>query len=398
MRVITAAADPHSFFSLIDPTFTSIMPNDQMYWQFTQKNDPYYGTSNNNVNNAVCLVGGSADAGWNTPYRPAKGFISDIQGESEIFCRTYILSGHRYYQDNGCPGDGRKLYKITNTSGKLLFSIGFNSSTSFFKGADVGNIYIFTYDDNGNVLTSQKCDWEPVKSYANLYALSIESFLSFHIKVDTVTPSNSFIKVYKDSVLVGSILGNLVNCNTNMVLKELRFRDNLTGYGNHNQTTFWITQYIVTNAADFSLQAYPIKPSALTANNQFSGVVGSIQGWCQDKNYINSPNEVNTKAEFTLTRPSMNGSAGLNLIQGLHKIKNISGYLFPRYVQADGTSVNIGVTVSNEVSTIIPQQVITVAANGDDNYYLTKKIFNSDVNLDVNDLTSIKTTVELLGV
>lgn len=388
MIIYASAADPMSWLNLMDGISTTT-PNSEIPYKL------YRGSGN--YGNVFSLIGTSSDYGGSTP-----GLTIDTQNTNELFVSTGLSNTWIYnFNSSGwiASGDSRKLYKFLNSDGRLLYSIGFSSGSNVFLSDGSDNHFRFyTYNDAGIIINTYDTGVK-IPFVQQGGEISFDFAFRLHIKIDPLDHTKSFAKFYRDSLLTGSVSGEVLHVSPNYSLKTFKLRDNVTGKNISSFPARFDASYlVVSNTANFTLKAFPLKPSALTGNNQFSGVVSSISPWLQDKNYLVSPNEVNTKVESYLTRPSgVNGSQGLNLIEGLHKIIKIDNYGMTRYVQDGGTSVNMKITTSNDVTTITPETSFSTTANQDDNYYLGRFLSSGVVNENTSSLINIKNTIELVG-
>ena len=390
MTILAAASDVHSFLNMMD---TSVRTN----LLVSNLSKLLCHDASTSAENAFNLFGCTANGSL------AKPLVIPVADSPQLIVNFKTAKQHFWYrQDNRGAGDGRKLFKFLNSSGQLLFSIGFDSATALMRSS--GLICIFTYDSAGTQLSKVTTTLDmmaglnfynsggttPQTSYKNI---------NISANIDVATPVNSYIRIYKDSYLCGELAGSACITNENPLVNSIKVRDNITTPPISGDISTYISELIVSNTLDFSLRAYTLKPGTLTAGNQFTGVVTSIQGVSQDKNYIASAAELNTKAEFSLIRsPNLYGNSGIALSEILHKIKNLDIYYMGRYIQAGGVSVTIGGSLSNDTTTIIPQVTDVIAANAVDDYYLTKKLVNYPTDLQPSVLTNIKATFELLGV
>ena len=130
---------------------------------------------------------------------------------------------------------------------------------------------------------------------------------------------------------------------------------------------------VISDTVDYSLRAYPYKPKALDAGNQFTGTIDTLSSWLPDRTYMSSSAEYNVKCSFTLDVPA-NGYyvlvPGPDLIT--EKVIQIDQYLATRFVQSGGITANFRIhstTVGGP-----DDYVLACPANEEDTKHLIRKL------------------------
>lgn len=402
MAVIAAAADFHSWADLIGVNVINTKGLANIYKEFLRI---YSGLNNNNtyIRSSIELTG------YQTTDLPSP-IVVNASGKTEIAVTLdtcYLTKNDSTGDASGTLGDGRKFLKFINNAGQLVASLGFNS-TSYAAGlAGVSNpnntFRLFTYNSDGSVNSTIDSGWDMFKNvniYNNNYpGAAINHNFTVHYKIDTVTPANSTLILYKDSCELCRLAGTQVHSNANMVLGSVKLRDNITNSGYAGYRSIVLASLLVSDTPMFGAQVFPLKPEAYTANNAFTGAITNINTLLQDTYFIASPNEVNTVAEFTIKRISgLVGSRGTNLKAGIHTLKYLSNYMYARYVQEGGVSVTF--ETKNKAGTTDVNTAVTsvVAANEDTTSYRTLKISGQAVDVDVSQIDNLVAEVKLVGV
>lgn len=134
-----------------------------------------------------------------------------------------------------------------------------------------------------------------------------------------------------------------------------------------------ILYLVVSDTVDYSLRAYPYKPKALDAGNQFTGTIDTLNSWLPDRAYMSSSAEYNVKCSFTLDVPA-NGyyvlTPGPDLIT--EKVIQIDQYLATRFVQSGGITANF--RIHSTTAGGPDDYVLACPANEDDTKHLIRKL------------------------
>lgn len=401
MTVLAAAADFHSWCNLIGISAINTRGYANAYKELVK----HYSSrpANNTTCDNTCEL-----TGWQTTILPLP-IIIDVSTVSQLFISMHIVRQLHYTGDGDsyfATGDGRKLIKILNSTGVLIASVGIAISTRLGSTilADT-MLCLFTYNSDGTVNTTVNTGinlYKDVRGNNNNYtdtASKVSKLFSIEYKPDTVTPANSYFRLYKDCAVIGEISGAAVNSNANMSLGSVRLRDNITSAGNVGYTALTLGYLLVSDIPMHGARVYPLKPTALTAGNEFSGVVTSINTTTQDTLYMASAAEVNSKCEFTSILPAgLLSNPTADVKTSSHKLVHLDNYIHARYIQDGGVSCTFSVVQLDGSSSNIYTPVNTViAANEENSTYRTFKCSSVDVATAANPLNLV-TRINLEGV
>ena len=130
---------------------------------------------------------------------------------------------------------------------------------------------------------------------------------------------------------------------------------------------------VISDTVDYSLCAYPYKPKALDAGNQFVGTVDTLNSWLPDRAYMSSSAEYNVKCGFTLDVPA---SGYYNITPGpdlsKEKIIQMDQYVATRFVQSGGVTANF--RIHHTVAGGPDDYVFACPANEDDTKHILRKL------------------------
>ena len=130
---------------------------------------------------------------------------------------------------------------------------------------------------------------------------------------------------------------------------------------------------VISDTVDYSLRAYPYKPKALDAGNQFAGTVNTLNSWLPDRTYMSSSAEYGVKCGFTLAVPA----SGYYIIApgpdlSKEKIIQMDQYVATRYVQSGGVAANF--RIHHTVAGGPDDYVIACPANENDTKHILRKL------------------------
>lgn len=464
-NILFSACDPHSWLNTMDaynnppagnavyathqpwdlyPVYQDVNEND---WSNFNARQPNATTDKSLYDGSRGYVNGSGTnfSSTGNAFRP-QPMVIDLTGSQEVFVKFRISAFKNYSRSapsgTTVMGDFRKFFQFNNTQDKEIFTVGWNWNKQTptqtweqavsdyqdnFSGQKIsannvvpvvystdGAWSIYTFDGTSNEAAhSAMGTWGLLDHYTAHDTQYPNQDFFIHAKLDTANNASSFIRVYKGSRLQAELLGADCHTNGNSTLKNLTICPESLRRASYNTgySGMWLSELIVADHKNFSLRAYPVKPSQLTGNNQFStGGIENINTLMQDRSYLTSPNIVSTVAEFQLARPAdrtvnqnpdtghVVGDAGHYMLQGVHKIQAFDAYAMTRFVDPNTAAVKFGFSVHNDSATpVVPQVQVTEAANWDDTRYHTKKISHTQLNMDVSGLTNLRARVEILG-
>ena len=331
--------------------------------------------------------------------------------ESEIFMVLSLSSANMY--DNNTASTGllsskhKAFFCLRNQNNKPIIGFGWTPSGTYMADGNVFNITIFDgltttpTDVSSTPLTTKF----PMNGAGSTTIQTVHDKWIFHVKFDNADNTQSFVKVYKNGINVGQVTGAALHAGSTTGINNITIGEFVTASATNPYVRIRASSLIVSNVADFSLKAYPLKPGAFTANNQFSGVVANIAAWIQDLNTVATAAEVNTVCEFTLTRPTATkGKAGVQLTVGQHICKKLDIYSLVRYVQAGGVNCTFAFALYNGATKITDDFIFTCTANEDDTKFLVRKItsyindITTGVAIGANALSNLVGRITLVGV
>lgn len=377
MTILAAAADPHSWAKLMG--YTEADAN------FTYLTDYTYPL-------------------FNIPPKVPK---VDLTGKSEVFIKMFLPTGHRYTASpdaSGGYGDHNSAFCIKNTDGHPIIGFGYNcgAGTLIISNSTMG---VTLYDGTVNKVKVQNI--QSGVHFPKLtrlgYTTTTCNSLYAHVKIDQSTPANSFVKLYINGSLVLSILGSDVHKATNMNIKELSIGEYITQSPSSNFVTGKISQLVVSDTPDFSLKTLPLKPSSLSTPNDFSGVIGNINGIYQDTNYLSTALETNAVCTIKLNPPTISGGTPYTA-NNSHTIETIDLYAMCRYMQTGGVSCNFSAALYDNTTKISDDVLFNIPANQDETKYLTDfigRLVQNTVTLgkySISNMTNLFVRITLVGV
>ena len=380
MAILAAAADPHSWAKLMGINETDAN------WTTGATSEEYQL--------------------FNKPYKvPTVSLV----GKNEVFIKMFCQRGNRWSATigvNGRTADHNAAFCIKNTDGYPIIGFGYDTNASNYI-LDNSFMGITLYDGTANKVKLQRVQgtahFPKITGSNNLG--TVEALLTLHVKIDTVTPANSFIRMYIGSKLEATITGTTVHQAVNLALGSFTIGEYITYASDINYYKAQCNYMVVSDVPDFSLKAYPIKPAALSTPNDFSGVIGNITSWIQDTLYISTSLETNAVCTFTLLNPA---SAILpvasKLKNNVHTVEKIDTYMMARYIQTGGVGCTFSIALYNGETKLTDDYSLYFPANQDETKYLTKFVGTTLQNIvtmnkyTIAELANINVRVTLVGV
>lgn len=322
------------------------------------------------------------------------GMVWTFTAQQNLFASLFFEQVNLYTASpntSGIRGRTHKLICFYNSAGLLLFSLGYipssyTTAASYVTSGKADTLQVFFYGSDqvtpvattvlGNFPVKATGDTTPYRSYYPSASLKISTYL-------TATGESTALEFIINGVTVNIPASSLqagVKDIAKVTIGEFISTSALASY-----ISLPLSQVVLADAADHSLQAGVVRPLSLTGNNQFSGVVTDINTVSQDSTFMASSSEVAAILECTVSQ--------LQQLQSC-KIERLSLFVMARYVQAGGTSVNFTCSLVNSNGDIHSSAVVNIAANEDYAYWRTNPVLVTVNNL----LTSAKFTyAELLA-
>lgn len=395
MTIYAAAADPHSWLDLFNLPKNSVANSADL-------------TTGNNLYELLCKD---------------PSFATIPLTSNELFIKLNIYK-HGYYPVNDtCAnysfrGDTRLLFAIKNAAGKIIASVGYQKVASSDKVINYAKLALFTWnelDGTTNTKTVNPVTTAVAVSNSPLFVANtafqiIDTQVAIHLKIDTVTPANSVFRLVIGGFVAAEILGSAVNASTGLAMTTLTIKEFITSSDQY-QTNLsdyylsWKVSYmVIADFVDYSLTAFPLKPSAFGTLNDFTGVIGNITSVVQDQLYLSTALETAASVDIKLTAISVNGAPKQHKNDTANKIAALRNYGMFRYIQAGGTSATFSITLYvGTVQASNPVNVV-ITANLDDTKYQTAKLSEvitnliSSGNFTLADLNNLYARITLVGV
>lgn len=391
-NILAAAADPHSWLDL-------------------------FRLPKNSVTNAASLTTGT---NLYELFCKDPNFASIALSSNELFIK-FNISTMGYYLINDTTttyamrGDPRLLFTIKNANGKIIASMGFQIKGTADTPAINGKLALFIWNElDGTTNTKLVSPTTTVVSSSDVYTVLNAGFLtcdhtiSLHLKIDQATPANSVMRMVINGINAAEIVGSAVNASTNLVMTILTIKEFITSNGAQVGTSYYLqgsmTYMVIADFADYSLTAYPLKPSAFGTVNDFTGVIGNITSWAQDQLYLSTSAETAVSVDIKLTAASITGNAKLYKNDTANTIAALFNYGMFRYIQSGGVSATFSITLYVGTTQASDATNVVITANLDDTKYQTAQISKvitnliSSGNFTLADLNNLYARITLVGV
>ena len=360
MNVFYNLADPHSRSAAFSPT-----------------------TANGNDRNTITFSGGNT-------------YTLPVTGNSLFFSsRLRYLMLHTSNAGYNAARSG--FFALYNTDNKLMCTIGWHDTASL-----IAKMVIKAYNDAGAVTGTTLVPHPiPLNNENNLQWPLFTFFATF----DPVTSKNRLTLHYYGTTF-GEVYDTAVTSVSNVSLGKLTI--NPLSQGMYTYPTF--SDIIITDTENYMLESVVFKPATLHASNQFTGTIGSLRTWSQDRVYISNSSEVNVTASFTISPP--NSDIGYytalpyssiykynTLSDLLYDVVQYDQYFMGRYVQDGGVSVTFtGSVVDAGDSNLMESHTVVVPANQDDTRYYTRPVDRKATNLKLSAIKNATVKYVLTGV
>lgn len=393
-NILAAAADPHSWLEL-------------------------FRLPKNSVTNAATLTTGT---NVYELFCKDPNFASLALSANELFIKFNINTMGYYvlndtHTNYAMRGDPRLLFAIKNANGKIIASMGFQIKGTADTVAISGKLAIFIWNElDGTTNTKLVSPITTVVSSSDVYTVLNSAFIacdhtiSLHLKIDTGTPANSVMRMVINGVIAAEIIGSAVNASTNLVMTTLTIKEFITSSNLYqtNVSDYYLaarmTYMVIADFADYSLTAYPLKPSAFGTVNDFTGVIDNITSWAQDQLYLSTSAETAVSVDIKLTTASFTGNAKLYKNDTSNTIAALFNYGMFRYIQSGGVSATFSITLYVGTTPASEATNVVITANLDDTKYQTAQISKvitnliSSGNFTLADLNNLYARITLVGV
>lgn len=392
-NILAAAADPHSWLDL-------------------------FRLPKNSVTNAATLTTGT---NLYELFCKDPSFALVPLSSNELFIKFNITTmGYYLLKDTqtnyAMRGDPRLLFTVKNANGKIIASVGFQIKGTSDAPAINGKWAIFIWNElDGTTNTKLVSPTSTIVSSSDVYTilnaavLSCDHTIAIHLKIDTSTPANSLLRLVINGINAAEVVGSAVNASTNLVMTTLTIKEFITSSAITQTGSLYYLQgkmayLVIADFADYSLTAYPLKPSAFGTLNDFTGVIGNITSWTQDQLYLSTSAETAVSVDVKLTAASFTGNAKLYKNDNANTIAAIFNYGMFRYVQSGGVSATFSVTLYVGTVAASASTNVVITANLDDTKYQTAQISKVITNLinsgnfTLADLNNMYARITLVGV
>lgn len=358
MTIFCAAADHHSFAALLGRGPTNV---------------------NGNLSNCD-------NATTHLSHNFGKQFkCSGLSGNS-IFVQFFILNG--FFWNGTDEWLDASAFSIYNSDGVKISSVGWKRQPGVVGGDSMANcLGVSCWDAAGTWVKHSPSGATALPITGRNDNRTLSKMLAMHFEFNPTDPTKHRVRVWWDGKLLITVTGTDVTTATNVETGEFRFGKLYEGDGNpRDYFQCGVSSLVVSDYEDHTLIAHPYKAQTIGVDNQFTGAIGALQTWLQDKTYLSSSSELGDRCTFKMG-PCVGGSiwtpkADLYTgIAGTGTAVNIDFYGMGRYIQSGGTSVTLILSfLIGGLDAITPFEYV-VTANQDDNYYQVTKLLSVRTNI-----------------
>lgn len=289
------------------------------------------------------------------------------------------------------------FFALFNSDNKLMCTIGWHDTAS-----SISKMVVRAYDDAGAVT---KTTLIPHTLPLNADTSYASRLFTFYVGLEPSTGRKRLTLHYFGGTF-GEIYDDAVTSVTNLTIGKLTMNPvTISSY-----STPVLADIVITDTENYALESVVVKPAALAAGNQFTGVIGSLRTWTQDRAYISNSSEVNVTASFTISYPNsdigyytaISNSSIIKpsiMIDQLYDVIQYDQYFMGRYVQDGGSSVTFtGYMKNSSDNDLVSSHTVNIPANQDDTTYLVKLASKQPVNLKLSAILASTVKYVLTGV